>query len=246
MSNQYPEPKFKIGDTVRVKTEAETDPDMIAVVNGLKLEFFDYMRRHIWYVHITDRQYEYEVSFREDELEAVEAETDSQKWYVSGGNVPIRAMVICWQCKKPRIDDSLDCPYCSAEDEDVARTDDIDDKVAACAIARDLGLDDVVRTVAQSGQNHDNGPNWYAVWEDMDISATFGAGTNSATVRFDEQILYQADEYGRHIKTFRYGPWVHRLEARAEELRQLNKIKRQQAEEATARRVLENFREVLF
>jgi uncharacterized protein YodC (DUF2158 family) len=107
----YPEPKFKIGDIVKVKSE--TDPDILAVVNGLKLAFFDHMRQHVWYVHITDRQSEYKAIFAEDDLEPAEAKTQDQKWWVTGGNVPIRPMTNCWQCGQARIDDEFDCPYCS-------------------------------------------------------------------------------------------------------------------------------------
>lgn len=87
-------------------------------------------------------------------------------------------------------------------------------------LAKMLGIDNAVRWVAQSGKNHDQGPNWYAKWGGMNFAATFGAGTNSASVRvetaeegghLDNEKLYGASDYGHHIETFRNGPWVHRL-----------------------------------
>ncbi len=97
-----------------------------------------------------------------------------------------------------------------------------------CQIAQDLNLDAAIRTVAKSGKFY--GDKWWLEWEGLSIGATVGAIYASATVRIvsnDTTIsrlkLYFANEYGRHIKTFRYGPWVHRLIAHAEGIRKANK-----------------------
>lgn len=127
----------------------------------------------------------------------------------------------------------------------------------AAAVANDLAkminIDDAVRTIAKSGKNHDRGPNWYAKWGGMNFSATFGAGTNSASVKIMEmpstkygEVLYSASEYGRHIEIFRAGPWVNRLLAHADELRQANKIEAQEREAEVAAAKLDNFKEVDF
>lgn len=249
----FPEPKFKIGDIVRLSEN--DDPDEVAMVVGVRLRYYDHLRRHVFYYELADKMSSPPVTndwLDSGDIELTTAETETQKWHIAGGEVPWRKSILCWQCGQPRIDDSGDCPYCSAEREPY--TDGINDKPTACAIARDLCLDDAIRTVAKSGQNHDNGPNWYAIWEDMDISATFGAGTNSASVGitaqggvFDELNNVKIySEYGSHIETFRYGPWVHRLIDRANELREAKEIKRQQAEDEGAHCVYENFREVPF
>jgi uncharacterized protein YodC (DUF2158 family) len=244
----YPAPKFKIGQIVRVKSE--TDPDMLAVVDGLKLAFFDHMRRHIWYVYITDRISEYREAFDEDELEIAEAQTEDQKHLITGGHVPIRPMTNCWHCGLGRIDDEYDCPYCSA---DYESDNGMDDKASAIEIAQSLNIDTAIRVVAKSGKNHDRGPNWYAEWNEMAISATFGAGTNSASVSVvsknwekNSLLLYNASDYGRHIETFRKGPWVERVLNHANKLRQDNEVKAQERKDRESARQLDNFREVDF
>lgn len=115
----------------------------------------------------------------------------------------------------------------------------MDAKASAVEMAQSLKIDDAVRTVAQSGHNHDGGPNWYIKWEGLNISATFGAGTDSASIfaissdiSINGITLYHADDYGRHIETFRYGPWVHRLLQHAGELRRANEAQRRQADDA--------------
>lgn len=135
----------------------------------------------------------------------------------------------------------------------------MDTAASAVEMAQSLGIDDAVRVVAKSGKNHDHGPNWHAEWGGMEFSATFGAGTNSARVDVKQystgdgcvsplsnQQLYAAKEFGRHIETFRAGPWVNRLLARAAELRQAQAAKAQEREDAETARKLVNFKEVDF
>lgn len=128
----------------------------------------------------------------------------------------------------------------------------MDAAAIATELAHCLNIDDAVRTVAQSGKNHDYGPNWYAEWEGMVFGATFGAGTNSANISttYDgqsvKQALYRASDYGRHIEIFRYGPWVDRLLDYAEGLREANKVEAEESEVASAARKKSNFQEVDF
>lgn len=131
--------------------------------------------------------------------------------------------------------------------EEILPDNGMDAAAQAAEMAQSLGLDSAVRTIAKSGKNHDRGPNWYTEWGEMEFRATFGAGTNSATVnQLNEETLYTASDYGRYIETFRAGPWVYRLLDRADELRQANKIKAQEREEAEAAQMLSNFKEVDF
>jgi hypothetical protein len=120
-------------------------------------------------------------------------------------------------------------------------------------VAQSINLDDAVRVIAKSGKNHDRGPNWYAEWGDMTFKATFGAGTNSASVsvvsndwHVNHILLYSASEYGRHIETFRYGPWVNRLLAYVDELRRDAKVKNQERQAQEAAMLADNFKEVDF
>ncbi len=83
-------------------------------------------------------------------------------------------------------------------------------------LAKDLGIDKAVRIIAGSGKNN-NRINFWEDWGGLAFTATFGAGTNSARVRVDDEspcsgmVLYAADDYGRHIETFRPGNWVNRF-----------------------------------
>lgn len=127
-------------------------------------------------------------------------------------------------------------------------------KEQACNLARDLALDDAIRTIAKSGKNHDSGPNWYVEWEEgLSIGATFGAGTNNATVRIisndiaiNHLMLYSADSWGRCIETFRYGPWVHRLIAHAQEIRKADEAQHKSDLAAKAETDAAKFAEVDF
>ena len=141
--------------------------------------------------------------------------------------------------------------------EEIFPVNGMDEAASAVEIAQSLNIDDAVREVAQSGTNHDKnhgfGPNWYAIWGGMSFSATFGAGTNSANVVMvsnDEAtnhlLLYSALDYGRRIETFRTGPWVNRLLAHADELRQANKIKAQEREAEKVAQKKKNFKKVNF
>jgi hypothetical protein len=92
-------------------------------------------------------------------------------------------------------------------------------KEAAEAKAKEIGMDKIVRVVAKNGKPDGYHRNYLKIWEEMKISATFGAGTNSASVRMqDGTVLYEASDYGRYLKTFRYGPWVDRLKMTAKQI----------------------------
>jgi hypothetical protein len=129
----------------------------------------------------------------------------------------------------------------------------MDAQSSAIELAQSLNFDAAVRVVAKSGKNHDQGPNWYAEWNELAISATFGAGVNGTSVSIvnndvitNHMLLYHANDYGRHIKTFRPGPWVERLLKRANELRKVNETLRQERKAEEARRAADNFKEVNF
>lgn len=208
-----PVPKFKIGQIVRLSDN--DDLDEVGVIVGMRLRYYRHMRMHVWYYELADSMSCPPVTndwLSVEDIEAATAETDNQKWRIDGGEVPMREMIVCWNCEQYRVDDEYDCPYCSADYEPDNGTD-----AAAIAVemAQSLGLDAAIRTIAKSGRNYDHGPNWYAEWEGMQISATFGAGTNSAwcqtLIDGETTVLYAATEYGRHIKTFRSGPWVQRV-----------------------------------
>jgi len=121
--------------------------------------------------------------------------------------------------------------------------------------ARELNIDQAVRTVAKERYyNHSNHINYYARFEKLHISATFGAGTNSAVVSIDdgsnmateENTLYRATNYGHFISVFKYGPWVHRLIAEAERLEALAEVEKQVARIVDERRRAANYEEVDF
>jgi hypothetical protein len=153
------------------------------------------------------------------------------------------------------------CPFAIAyqvlipEEEDGIEPSDngMDAQSSAIELAQSLNFDAAVRVVAKSGKNHDQGPNWYAEWDELAISATFGAGINGTTVsvvnndvKTNHMLLYHASDYGRHIKTFRPGPWVERLLKRANELRKVSLTLHQERKVEEARRAADNFKGVNF
>ncbi len=79
------------------------------------------------------------------------------------------------------------------------------EKVAA------LNLDAAIRTVAKSGESDPERINWKATFAGMEIRATFGAGTNSASVRLNREPVYESLEFGRYLEVFRDGDWVETL-----------------------------------
>lgn len=117
MKNLFPSPKYNIGDIVRF---VDSDLDEIAIVVGLRLCYYDCIRRHVWYYAMADKISAPSVTrgwHDVNVLEAAEAKTENQKGHINGGEVPIREVIACWNCEQPRIDDCLDCPYCGASDE---------------------------------------------------------------------------------------------------------------------------------
>ncbi|MCP4083186.1 MAG: hypothetical protein GY743_23435 [Planctomycetaceae bacterium] len=106
-----------------------------------------------------------------------------------------------------------------------------DNKREACALARRLNLDSHIRTVCKAmAHSNSSGINYYATWDELHISTTSGAGTNSACVRIAdgngmatiENTIYSADDYGKYINVFRYGPWVEKIIAKSKEIRAAN------------------------
>lgn len=128
-----------------------------------------------------------------------------------------------------------------------------DAKASAVGMAQSLDLDAAVRTVAKSGKTHGGGHNWNAEWGNFEISATFGAGTNSASIQLSAGYLgneptevYIASDYGRYIEIFRYGPWVHRLLQHAGELRRAKEAQTKTNEANKAQQEAAKFQEVDF
>lgn len=129
----------------------------------------------------------------------------------------------------------------------------MDAKASAVGMAQSLDLDAAVRTVAKSGKTHGGGHNWHAEWGNFEISATFGAGTNSASIQLSAGYLgneptevYIASDYGRYIEIFRYGPWVHRLLQHAGELRRAKEAQTKTNEANKAQQEAAKFQEVDF
>lgn len=120
--------------------------------------------------------------------------------------------------------------------------------------ARELNIDDAVRMIAKNTYySHSSHINYYAKFEGLELSATFGAGTNGARVfvadgpmATEENTLYQATDYGNFISVFRYGPWVHRLLAEAERIEALAEVEKQLARQADEQRRERNYQEVDF
>ncbi len=116
---KFPSPEFNIGDIVRVRSN--DDSDEIAMVVGIRLRYYLHLRRHVYYYELADKTSSPTVTFADwlsaEEVSPTSAKTEAQKWHVTGGEIPIRKMVICSFCKSLRVDDYMDCPYCSAERE---------------------------------------------------------------------------------------------------------------------------------
>lgn len=112
MENQLPDRKFNIGDVVRIIDHDIDGQNGIHVVTGAKLTLFSYFRTHSWEYLINDR-FSSSGWFDEEKLEATTPKNDDERDYITGGNVPFRNLAECQNCKKMRIDDGYDCPYCS-------------------------------------------------------------------------------------------------------------------------------------
>jgi hypothetical protein len=100
-------------------------------------------------------------------------------------------------------------------------------KEEAASFVNRVGLDGSVRTIAKAGNGDSARINYVNTWEDANVSATFGAGTNTASVKLaDGTILYQAHQYGQHLEIFRMGAWVERLMAEARRISKANERER--------------------
>jgi hypothetical protein len=80
-----------------------------------------------------------------------------------------------------------------------------------------LNVDALVR-VASRGGRYDGTANYERKvptsegW--LELYSTSGAGTNSASVRWNRELVYECADHGRQLRTFRRGAWiedVHRL-----------------------------------
>lgn len=114
-------------------------------------------------------------------------------------------------------------------------------KQRATALSKELDIDRIIRTVAYSGKCDEAKINYWLEWEGISLRATRGAGTNSASVRLNDQLVYKAGDYGRYIETFRHGAWCQQLAEKAEEvkaIRQAEAILDQSRKETEA---LDNF-----
>ena len=91
-------------------------------------------------------------------------------------------------------------------------------------------IDQAIRMIArETGKADSHRFNYYAKWEQCEIRATFGAGTNSCRLVLDDAndgiVLYEAMDYGRLVVSFRDGKWVSRIVATAEELKRLAELR---------------------
>ena len=102
----------------------------------------------------------------------------------------------------------------------------------ALIYASQLEVDRFVRKLAYTGRT--DGYNFWYDWMDgetsIEVRATRGAGTNSASVKIEGgAMLYHATDCGRIIDTYRHGQWIHRLRELADS--EYEAEKRRQAEE---------------
>lgn len=85
-------------------------------------------------------------------------------------------------------------------------------KDEAIQIAKELEIEMAVRVVAKAGRPEDsNGINYINISRGFTCRSTFGAGTNSSSVKLDNLTVYKSLDYGRHIEIFRFGQWCHDL-----------------------------------
>jgi len=114
---KFPPPKFNIGDVIRRTDDNESDHPRVIV--GIRLAYLVFQRRHIWYYEVADHIASYPPvtaawSDEDDLLQSGEL-NENEKWYITGGATPIVPVCECWQCHQIRVDDLMDCPYCSAD-----------------------------------------------------------------------------------------------------------------------------------
>ena len=119
----------------------------------------------------------------------------------------------------------------------------------ALIYASQLEVDRFVRKLAYTGRT--DGYNFWYDWMDgetsIEVRATRGAGTNSASVRIEGgALLYHADDYGQIIDTYRHGKWAHRLRELADSEYEADQLRRQAEVEARLAKDAHNFAPIDF
>ncbi len=112
-------------------------------------------------------------------------------------------------------------------------------------IAQNLGIDRAARLIASAGET-DN-VNTRNMWEgSILVRATTGAGTNSTSITRNGVVLYEADNYGKYVKAFRFGAWCDRLIADADKIEKELEDKRAYQEELKKREEEAKFEPINF
>lgn len=89
--------------------------------------------------------------------------------------------------------------------------------------AKEARVDENARIVARAGKDEDGGGYNYEASKQtprgtMNVRATFGAGTRTATIRLDGVLVYECGDTGRNLTLYRPGEWVNDLRAWADEV----------------------------
>lgn len=114
-------------------------------------------------------------------------------------------------------------------------------KQRAIALAKELDIDDLVRTVVYSGKHDEAECNYWLDWEGFSLRATRNAGTNSASVRLNDQLVYEAHDHGHCIEVFRYGAWCAQLAEKAEAVKAIRQTEGILAQARKEAETLDNF-----
>lgn len=122
------------------------------------------------------------------------------------------------------------------------REKEMDMKATALKKAHETDIDKYVRVIAKQDQG--DGINFRTVWEECIILATSGAGQNGASVAKGNITLYKATDYGRHLVSFKFGPWVGRLMKDAEVLLREQEQKEREKQAMGATRLIKTFEEI--
>lgn len=103
-----------------------------------------------------------------------------------------------------------------------------------------LGIDGLVRAASRGGRydgtaNYERRVPTADGW--MEIHSTSGAGTNSATVRWNRVLVYECSDHGRYLRAYRRGRWIediHKLARQQMDLEEAERfmrdVSREQAE----------------
>lgn len=126
LSVALPNSKYKIGQIVATVDDNDGERQL-SVISGKMVYYLDHTGRHHWEYHLSDRQSKCGW-YDEEQIIDTAPQTEDEKWWITGGGVPIRPTITCWHCGLPRIDDSLDCPYCFADIDEPDRSIEHDRK----------------------------------------------------------------------------------------------------------------------